>query len=430
MNKATVVAVIALVLAGAPAAVADPPATLTLKDAIEMALRNNGQLAAARLAADVAQRQTSVSRSAFRPDLFTGSGAAYTNGFPSSVGGAAPSVFNLNYVQTLFNPTLKGQVRAAEDETRAQRVAVDGERDAVIVQVASDYLELGEVNRSLDLLQQEMQSAQKVLEVTEERVQAGLELPIDNTRAELTRAQIQERLVSLDGRQDVLEQDLRTETGLPDDQPIVLADTKLPPETDLTVPQLLSLAEQHSPELRQAEIESQARLANLKAQRGGYWPTVDLVGQYMVLSKINNYDQFFRSFQRNNLNIGVQVQIPIFRSRTSAAVALADSQYQEAELQLGNRKHALEIQVRQEARQNREQDAALEVARLELKLAQENLDMVQAQFNQAHATLAAVEQARLNESEKWMNFLNVNFQGQEAQLQLMRTTGRLALLLQ
>ncbi|HVB35128.1 MAG TPA: TolC family protein [Patescibacteria group bacterium] len=431
MNKKTaILAVIVLALAGTPAAMADPPGPLTLKDAIEMALRNSGQVAVARLAADVARRQTGLNRSAFRPNLFTGSGAAYTNGFPSSVGGAAPSLFNLSYVQTLFNPPLKGKVQAAKDRSQAQQVAVDGVKDNVIVQVASDYLELGEVRHSLTLLQQERASAQKVLEITQERVQAGLELPIDDTRAELTRAQIEERVISLEGREDVLEESLRTATGIPDDQPIVLTSAKLPPKTDLTTPQLLALAVAHSPQLREARIERQARLDDLKGQRGGYWPTVDLVGQYMVLSKINNYDQYFRSFQRNNLNIGVQVQIPIFRSRTSAAVALADSQYQEADTELGNQRHALEIQVQQEARQSREQDAALEVARLELKLAQQNLDIVQAQFNQGHATLAAVEQARLDESKKWLNYLQVNFQGQKAQLNLLRTTGRLALLLQ
>ena len=430
MNKATIVVVIAMVFAGTSAAMADPPGTLTLKAAIELALQNSGELAAARVAADVAERQSKVSRSAFLPSLFTGSGAAYTNGFPSSVSGAAPSVFNLNYVQTLFNPPLRGQVRAAKDMSQAQRVAVDGKRDQVIVQVSSHYLELDEVDHSITLLQQELQSAQKVIQVTKERVQAGLELPIEETQAELTHAQIEERLVSLQGRQDVLEEDLHIETGLPDNQPIIPTNTTLPAETSMTTSQMLTLAFQHSPELHEAQIAARARLANLKGQRGGYWPTVDLVGQYMVLSKINNYDQFFRSFQRNNLNVGVELQIPVFQSRTSAAVSLADSQYQEAELQLGNQRHALEIQVKQEARQSQEQDAAKEVARLELKLAQQNLDLVQARFNQGHATLADVEQARLNESEKWMNFLEVNFQGQKAQLQLMRTTGQLALLLQ
>jgi outer membrane protein len=430
MNKTTMAFVIAMALAATSAATAGPPGAITLKQAIQMALRNSGQLAAARVTANIAQRQSSVSRSAFRPNLFTGSGAAYTNGFPSSVSGAAPSVFNLNYVQRIFDPPLKGQVRAAQDASQEQRVEVDNVRDKVIVHVTSDYLELGEVRHSIDLLQQELQSAQKVIQVAQERVQAGLELPIDETQAELTRAKIDEHLISLEGRQDVLEEDLRAATGIPESEPLVLTTATLPPEGDLTTEQLLTLAMAHSPELREAQIEAKARLANLKGQRGGYWPTVDLVGQYMVLSKINNYDRFFRSFQRNNLNVGVQVQIPIFQSRTSAAVALADSQYQEAELQLGNQRHALEIQITTEARQNQEQDAAREVARLELKMAQQNLDMAQAQFNQGHATLAAVEQARLNESEKWLNFLDVNFQGQKAQLQLMRTTGQLTQLLQ
>ncbi|MDE3136973.1 MAG: TolC family protein [Acidobacteriota bacterium] len=426
MSKRNVLAVAVLVLAGAAAAVAAPPNPLTLKEAIEMALQNSGSMAVARIRAQVAQQQTRVNRSVFSPNLFTGTGAAYTYGFPSTPGGQAPSVFNLSYTQTIFNPPAKGAVKAAQARTEEQRVAINATRDDVIVRVTSAFLELDEVRHSLDLLRQERVSAQKVLDITNDRVKAGLELPIDATEAELTRAKIEEQIISLEGREEVLGDDLRTMTGLPDNMPIVLAPVKLPPETDLPAAQLLTLAIANSPDLRQAEMERQARLDELKGQRGGYWPAVDLVGQYMVLSKINNYDQYFRTFQRNNLNVGVQVQIPIFRSRTTAAIALASSQYQEAELELGNQRRALEIQVRQEARQSREQDAAREVARLELKLAQEKLAIAQSQFNQGKATLATVEQDRLDESEKWLNYLQVNFNGQKAQLQLMRTTGQLA----
>jgi outer membrane protein len=429
MSKRNVLAVAVLVLAVAAAAVAAPPNPLTLKEAIEMALQNSGSLAVARIRAQVAQQQTRVNRSVFSPNLFTGTGAAYTYGFPSTPGGQAPSVFNLSYTQTIFNPPAKGAVKAAQARTEEQRIAINATRDDVIVHVTSTYLELDEVRHSLDLLRQERVSAQKVLDVTSARVKAGLELPIDETVADLTRAKIEEQIISLEGRQEVLEDDMRTMTGLPDNMPIVLAEAKLPPETDMPTAQLLTLAIAHSPDLRQAEMERQARLDELKGQRGGYWPTVDLVGQYMILSKINNYDKYFLSFQRNNLNVGVQVQIPIFRSRTTAAIALAGSQYQEAELELGNQRRALEIEVRQQARQSREQDAAREVARLELKLAQEKLAIAQSQFNQGKATLATVEQDRLDESEKWLNYLQVNFNGQKAQLELMRTTGRLADLL-
>ncbi len=441
MNKRTFLVSVAIFLVAALAAVASPvpapasapaqssPQPLTLKQVLEMALDNSSVIAIARLRANIAEGQTRVTRSAFLPNLYTGSGAAYSYGFPSMPGGQAPSVFSLSYVQKLFDPPAHGAVKADQVRTREQRVAIETARDQVILQAASDYLQLNEIRRSLELLQQERLSAAKVVQITAERVGAGLELPMDETQAQLSQAEIEQHILSLQNTQDLLDDDLRSMMGLPEDAPIVVTDAKLPPETTLATPQLMILALSHSPSIRQAELETQAQLDLLKGQRGGYWPTVDLVGQYMILSKFNNYDQFYRNFQRNNLNVGVQINIPVFQSRTSAAIALASSRYEEAQADLGNQRRALEIQVRQERRQTLFQNAARNVARLELKLAQEQLQVVQSQYNQGQATLAAVEKSRLDESEKWLNFLAVNFDGQEAQLRLMRTTGQLAELL-
>lgn len=430
MSKKTVFAVAVAMLAGVVAASAAPPGTLTLKQAIQMALQNDGQLALARNRVSVAEGQARVNRSAFLPNLYTGSGAAYTYGFPALPGGEAPSVFNLSYVQRIFDPPLRGKVKAARDRTKAQRIAIDSARDRVIDRVATDYLELNEVRHSLQLLQQERKSAGEVLKITTERVQAGLELPIDQTEAELAQARIEQRVITLQGRDQDLAADLRNAMGLPGGAPLQLARAKLPPPSDLPTSELVTLALAYSPSLRQDEMERKARLAELKGQRGGYWPTVDLVGQYLVLSKFNNYDQYYRSFQRNSLNVGVQVQIPIFSSRTSSAIALANSQYRESQLTLDNRRRGMEIEVKKEARQRRVQDAARKVAGLELKLSQQKLQIVQAQYTHGRATLAAVEKSRLNESDKWLDYLNTVLDAQKAQLQLMKTTGQLTQLLQ
>jgi outer membrane protein TolC len=88
-------------------------APLTLKQAITLALQNSSELAVAKARFAVAQQQETQARASFRPNLFTGSGAAYTYGFPMTPGGSAPSIFNLSYVQTLFNPPLRGQAKAA-----------------------------------------------------------------------------------------------------------------------------------------------------------------------------------------------------------------------------------------------------------------------------------------------------------------------------
>ena len=55
---------------------------LTLKEAVNLAVANSRDIALARLQYGVMQRQIGVARSAFLPNLYTGTGVAYTSGFP------------------------------------------------------------------------------------------------------------------------------------------------------------------------------------------------------------------------------------------------------------------------------------------------------------------------------------------------------------
>jgi outer membrane protein TolC len=81
--------------------------------------------------------------------------------------------------------------------------------------------------------------------------------------------------------------------------------------------------------------------------------------------------------------------------------------------------------VRQKTLHLRERDAAKEVARLELQLAQQNIAVLQQQFSEGKVNLRDVERARLDENDRWMAYLDANFQRQQAQLDLLRTAGQL-----
>jgi outer membrane protein TolC len=67
---------------------------------------------------------------------------------------------------------------------------------------------------------------------------------------------------------------------------------------------------------------------------------------------------------------------------------------------------------------------------LELQLAQESLRVVQAQFDQGRSSLKDLEAAHLEENDKWLAFLDANFGRQQAQLELLQTTGQVAQVLQ
>jgi outer membrane protein TolC len=407
-----------------------PAHKLTLKEAVALAVQNSRELALARVQSNVADKTVAFNRAQFLPNLYSGSGAAYTYGFPLTAAGGAPSVFNTEYVQTVFNPPLRGEFRASQERAEAQRLGIDQVRDAVILHTASAYLELAKVRHSLELLRRERQSAQRIVDVTRERLSAGVELPIELTRAQLSAARIEQRVVHLEGREETLEGELRGLMGLPADERIEVATEELPASAEQPVRQLVDLALVNNIELKQAEAERRAREHLLKGQRGGYWPTLDLMGEYSLYSNVNNFDQFFRRFRRHSLNLGVGVRIPIFSSRTTAAVALAKSGLSAAELQVKSKRSDLEVEVRRQARRTRELDVNREVARLDLQLAQENLGVLQAQFQEGRASLRDLEKARLEESDKWMAFLDTDYERQQAQLELLRATGQLAKLFQ
>ncbi len=419
-----------LALVAAPAARAQDQSqdqgTLTLRSAVTMALDNSPEIKLARVQYNVALKEAGLDRAAFMPNLYTGSGIAYSYGFPSLPGGNAPAAFELSYTQALFNPLLKGQQHAAEERAKSQKLQMDDMQDTVILRAATAYLELAKVRHSLDLMHDEEASAQKILEVTHERVDANQELPIEVTRGELALARVEERIVKLESRDDILTQQIRDLTGIPEGQSISVGTEEPDFSTDQQAGDMVNMAVANDRGIQEAEDERAAREHILRGAHLSYFPTVDLVGQYDLLSKFNNYTEFYTHFQRNNFNVGLQVTIPIFSAKTSANVALAKSQLDAAELTLGNKRQDVRLAVQQKVRDVRELDASREVARLDLKLAQENLDLVQAKYDQGQATLQDLEQAHLDESDKWVAFLDADFARQQGQLTLLQATGQLA----
>lgn len=404
---------------------ASAPVALTLKRAVELALQNSKEIQLAKIQASVGDHAAQIIKSQFMPNLYAGSGAGYTNGIPETPGGRAPSVFNVTYTEQVFNEPLRGQAKEMQEQARSQSIALEDAKNSVVARTAMAYLELAKVRHSLDLLRKEQESAEKIVEITQEREGQGFELPVEVTRAQLTKAQVVHRILQLEGREDQLEVFLRYQLGYQETQPVEVSAEELPGEAELAGDNLIAAAMANNPSLLLAQSDVRAKEFRLKGERRGYFPTLELVSVYSVLAKYNNYLQFFRTFQRNNFNAGIDVQMPIFSAHTKAAVALAKVNLESAKVSFTNKKAEVSSDVRQKTRRVREMDAAKEVARLELQLAQQNVAVLQAQFGEGKLNLREMEKARLEESEKWMAYLDASFQKQQAQLELLKTAGQL-----
>jgi outer membrane protein TolC len=418
--------------APAPGAAAAPqdsqpagPIVLTLKSAVEMALRNSKDIQLAKLQASVAEHASLMSKAQFLPNLYAGSGAGYTYGIPETPGGRAPSIANVTYTEQIFNEPLKGQGKELEEQARSQLIVLEDVKTSVIQRTATSYLELVKVRHSLELLRAERDSADKILQITQERQGEGYELPMEVTKAELTKAQVTQKILELEGREDELEVFLRGQLGLRDEQTIEVTPEDLPGEADQEGANLVAMAMQSNSSLLLAESDIRAKELRLKGEQGGHLPTLELVGVYSLLANWNNYSEFYKKFQKNNFNAGVQIQLPLFSAQTRQAIGLAAINLETARATFASKKTQVSADVRQKSRFVLEKDAAKEVARLELQLAQQNIGVLQQQYAEGKVNLRDVEKARLDENDKWMAYLDANFQRQQAQLDLLKSAGQL-----
>ena len=94
---------------------------LTLQQALEIAARQNPEVALARLDEQRATEGVQVALDPFRPKLYGGSGLAYTYGYPNSIDGNAPSLIELKTDMALFNRPKSYQVASARETARGSR---------------------------------------------------------------------------------------------------------------------------------------------------------------------------------------------------------------------------------------------------------------------------------------------------------------------
>src|SRR5215470_6844920 len=87
--------------------------TMTLRQALELALDQNPDLLLARFDQQKARLDIAVIRDAFVPKIIGGTGAAKTSGIPQSIAGNAPSIFQAQTKMYLFDRATSYQVAQA-----------------------------------------------------------------------------------------------------------------------------------------------------------------------------------------------------------------------------------------------------------------------------------------------------------------------------
>lgn len=405
---------------------------MTLRQAVEAAIRQNPDIALSRLDEEKARQSVRVARDPFYPRLVVGSGLAYSSGFPMSIEGSAPSVVQAQAIAYVFNRPQNYQVAVARENARGAALAVTSKRDEVAYRVAALYLDAERATRILELARKDTDSLAKVLETVQAQVQEGRALPLAEKQAAYNVARARQIAEGLEDDRIAAETALAIGIGLSAEDRVQPVDQERPaPSVPPSEEEAIQAAVDSNKDLRRLESQIVAKQFEIRGARAARLPHVDLVAQYGMLAKFNNYEQFFRAFQRNNGQVGVSFQLPLPAGPgISAQSAQAQVEIARLKIELANQRNRIASDLQQSFRDLRKAGTASEVARLDLDVAREQLSVDLAQMQEGRVTLRQVEEARVVENQKWIAFYDAQYALEKARWNVLRLSGNLRAWLQ
>jgi len=418
---------------------------LPLKRAVELALTHGTTAAVAQADQRRFLAQYLEVRNNYIPQLIAGAGLGWSDGFPLSLEGSAPSLFNVNTQSALLNPSLRDFIHAAGTDYKASTLRTKDQRNQIIQDTVLSYAELLKCQRRLVRLRQAEAAAEKMEAAVAQRVKEGVDSETEDKKARLSLARIRLRIEEASGAADVLREHLGKLTGLaplsiepdPDSLP-ALAPVKTEEAKREDDKREAGNGEQSrreqdeanrgvdsNPAVQAAVEHARAEYLRAKAERKALWPSADFAAQYALLSTFNHYSTYYNHFQPNNATIGIAIHFPFLNLSQHARVQEAESEAVKAQKQAEAARNQVSEETLRLQRSVARMQAARDVAELESELAQKNVEAVQTRMDAGTATLHELGDALSQASERSIALEDVIFELERSQVGLLRATGDL-----
>ena len=331
----------------------------------------------------------------------------------------------MNSQSTIFNPSTRDFVRAAKTDWSASTSQSKDQRNQVIQDTVLSYAELSKWENALSHLRENMQPRCRRNNWSRPAVKEGVDSPQMQNKAHLSTARLRLRLAEAQGAIDVIRNRLSHLTGLP------AASIETAPESVPALPEvkqeddLAGQALRSSPAVQAAENRATAETFRARGEHRAMLPSADFAAQYGLLARYNNYDEFFKTFQRHNATIGVVLRFPFLNYSQRARAQAADATALKAKKDAEAAKNQVSEETLRLQRSVEQMAAAKEVANLEYQVAQSNLESLRVRMEAGSTAWHDLQDAREQVNERYNSLQDANFELQRARITLLRATGDL-----
>jgi outer membrane protein TolC len=405
---------------------------LTLRDAINMALRYNLGAIETGEDAQIARGQRLISLSSLLPQVTAGASENVQQvnlatfgfnkfnvpGIPTIVGPFSYSSVDASFSQTLFSFESIQRFRAARTAEQAAQLSYQDVLDVVTLTVGNAYLQIIEADSRIKAQEAQVQNARALYDRASDQVHAGTAPRIDATRTEVQLHTEEYNLSIARNNFEVARIALGRAIGLPLGQQFALADAL--PYSDispLSIDEALQIAYKSRSDFRSALGSQKAAGQTLSAAKGERYPTVAVNGDYGDIGPTFGHSHGDFTFQAG-------VKIPLFTGgRIKGDITQAEAALRQRKAEAENVRGQIDQDVRTALLNLNAAKEQVEVAKQNVELANESLARSKDRFTSGvtdSVEVVQAEQALASANDQYITSLyNHNF----AKLSLARALG-------
>jgi outer membrane protein TolC len=450
---------------GAETAMAPQPITLSMRDAVEMALSRSLDIQDAYLALEEANERVAEAWSNVMPSIdFSGS---YTRNIqpavsfaPAEFFGGEPGEFiklqfgadnawatSLVLDQPLFEAVAFIGVGAASRYKELQEETLRGRAQNLVTRVRLGYYGLLLAQEDLRLITESVDRVRQSLKETRAMNRAGLASDYDVLRLEVELANLEPNLrraengITQARRQLAIElnleemeelrvtgslaaMDLDSVEGNNEANQEILSLGRLDLALTSSMEEVLAVAFEGRSDLKQTELMEKLRTAELKAEQVEYFPKVSLFGNYSINAQQSGSPDFFGDelTRATSKWVGISISLPVFTGlrrnaridQKRALLNQAQNQSALARLQAEGQVKSIREQAEEALERARGQQLAVEQARRGFEIASAQYrEGLSSQLEQRDAEVA-LRQSEFNYAQAVYDFLVFQAQLDEA----------------
>ena len=289
---------------------------LTKKEAIEIALENNYGIKLATNNLEIAKNNSSIYNSGMLPTVTANAGANYNlnnqetedqDGNISNINGAETKTYNasINLNYTIFDGLgRKYNYKQLKETYQLTELQVRETIENTYLQLFNVYFQIARLSENTENLKETLEASKQRLQRAQYQYDYGQTTKLELLNAEVDVNNDSINLINANQQYINTKRDLNIILGVQQDINFNV-ETEVDFITLMSYDDLLSKAKENNVILKQIEKDILISEYNIRANKGGYLPTVGLTGSYGW----NKSDNPFTSFLATNTNYGLNAGI-------------------------------------------------------------------------------------------------------------------------